>query len=151
MPAPPVLLRKFLSHARNRLHEFTREVPIVTRTGEVRLCSIKLSEVVSGPARFFVGLLFDLTEVTELMEKNKQVGPALRLTDGHSYSGSGRQPAEHGWALVHAWLSDSAVWLSGAGGVWWWWWSIIRCSRRRPPPCSCSTTPAASCRSTGGE
>lgn len=69
-----MFLRKFLSRAQGRLHEFTRDVPVVTREGEIRECTVKLSEVQTGATRFFVGLLLDITEVQELIKKNKQVG-----------------------------------------------------------------------------
>lgn len=68
-----MFLRKFLSRAQGRLHEFTREVPVVTRDDEIRECTVKLSEVQTGSTRFFVGLLLDITEVQELIKKNKQV------------------------------------------------------------------------------
>lgn len=68
-----VFLRRFLL-GRWKDHRLTRDVPVLTKEGELRQCRVTLSELQVNGTRYFLGLLTDMTELKQSLEVRQAGG-----------------------------------------------------------------------------
>ena len=70
-----MFLRRFLL-GRWKDHHLTRDVPVLTKEGELRQCRVTLSELQVNGTRYFLGLLTDMTELKQSLEVRQAGGLA---------------------------------------------------------------------------